>query len=109
MYTSIENVRPCDIDPYGIMHHSVYLQMYENAVFGYLRDILKIRNQYPLIRSADIKYVKPAYMGDALEICTELKDASADGKTLLFKQKIQKGKVLVNKGMLSVELNRRKD
>lgn len=109
MYTSIENVRPCDIDPYGIMHHSLYLQMYENAVFEYLRDTLKIKDQYPVIRSADIKYVKPAYMGDVLEVCTELKDASANGKILLFKQKIQKGKILVNKGMISVELNRRKD
>lgn len=106
MYTSIENVRPCDVDPYGIMHHSIYLQMYENAVFGYLRDTLNIKDQYPVIRSADIKYVKSAYMGDVLEVSTELKETSADGKTLLFKQKIQNGKILINRGVISVELNR---
>ncbi len=94
------------MDPYGIMHHSVYLQMYENAVFGYLRDTLQIRDQYPAVRNAEIKYVKPAYMGDVLEVCTELKETSADGKTLLFKQKIKNGRVLVNRGMISVELNR---
>lgn len=32
-----QQVRPGDVDPYGIMHHSVYFQMYELAFFDYIK------------------------------------------------------------------------
>ncbi len=99
-----QQVRPGDVDPYGIMHHSVYFQMYELAFFDYIKKRLGIKNKHPLIRQADLKYVKAATLGDVLEIETEIKEVHENDQVIVFRQKISKNGNILNRGMFWVEL-----
>ena len=99
-----QQVRPGDVDPYGIMHHSVYFQMYELAFFDYIKKRLGIKNKHPLIRQADLKYVKAATLGDVLEIETEIKEVQENDQVIVFRQKISKNGNILNRGMFWVEL-----
>jgi acyl-CoA thioester hydrolase len=90
-------VRGYELDSFGHVNHAVYLNYFEHARWSMLAEegitlewIAK-EKLWPVIISAQLKYMKPAFMGDRLEIRSRAIDAQRMRFT--FEQDIFRGDV----------------
>jgi YbgC/YbaW family acyl-CoA thioester hydrolase len=71
-------VRGYELDSYKHVNHAVYLSYLEHARWkllqdaGILRDDLDRWQRWPVIAHADVTYLKPTFIGDALEVRSEV-------------------------------------
>lgn len=88
-------VKPNEIDPYNVVHHSIYLCWYEFAIVEYCKSqegnsiIPSVLETY-YIKNIKSKYIGAAKSGDYLIIQTSLIAVNETEKTIKFKQKIIK-------------------
>ncbi len=74
------HVRGYELDSFGHVNHAVYLNYLEHARWSMLAEVgithaeISRRQLWPVIASIEIKYVKPAFMGDELEVRTQVVD-----------------------------------
>lgn len=85
-----------DTDAGGMVFHATYLDFMERARMDWLRtigfEIPKMVEQHHamfVVRSASIDYLKPARLGDALEVSLAL--ASMRGAQLVLDQRVTRG------------------
>jgi acyl-CoA thioester hydrolase len=90
-------VRGYELDSFGHVNHAVYLNYFEHARWSMLAEegitlewIAK-EKLWPVIISAQLKYLKPAFMGDRLEIRSRAVDVQRLRFT--FEQEIFRGDV----------------
>lgn len=81
-YRSSLEVRGYEIDSFGHVNNAVYLNYLEFARWKMLNEegitleqITKDK-QWPVIQSIEIKYLKPSFTGDVLEISTRITEVS---------------------------------
>jgi len=94
-------VRPNEIDPYNVVHHSIYLCWYEYAIVEYLRaqeDTLHkdILESY-FVKQVNSKYIDAAKVGNHLTIQTDMVKYDNVARTVKFKQQVvnkEQGKVI---------------
>jgi YbgC/YbaW family acyl-CoA thioester hydrolase len=90
-------VRGYELDSFGHVNHAVYLNYFEHARWrmlaeeGITLEWITREKLWPVIASAQIKYLKPAFMGDRLEIRSRAVDAQRMRFT--FEQDIYRGDV----------------
>jgi acyl-CoA thioester hydrolase len=105
-------VRGYELDSFGHVNHAVYLNYFEHARWSMLAEegitLEQISKEklWPVIISAELKYLKPAFMGDRLEIRSRAIDAQRMRFT--FEQSIYRGETLITTGRYeSVVINER--
>lgn len=92
--TQIE-VRGYELDSFGHVNNSVYLNYLEHARWrmlameGITLEEISRKKQWPVIASIHIRYLKPAFLGDELEIRTRIIEHSRVRFT--FEQEISRG------------------
>ncbi len=104
-YLTPLEVRGYELDSFGHVNHSVYLNYLEHARWRMLEQegitlaqITELK-LWPVIAHIDIQYVKPAFMGDTLEVRTTCID---HGKTrFVFDQNIYRGDVQIIKAKVT--------
>ena len=103
--TSID-VRGYELDSYGHVNHAVYVNYLEHARWKMLEEEgigigdFKKWSRWPVIAGLEIHYQKPAFLGDHLEIRTEIIEV---GKTsFTFAQSILRGEQPVAKAKIRV-------
>ena len=96
MVTSEEIVNIDDIDPYGMVHHSIYFRFYEHGIFKYLCKEKNRDNVSFVIREADMKYISSTFTGNSLKV-------SKDNR-YTFKQSIERNDKTVNSAKIVVDL-----
>jgi acyl-CoA thioester hydrolase len=98
--TQIE-VRGYELDSFGHVNHANYLGYLEHARWRMLAEEgitlpkLQVLKRWPVIAQMELKYLKPTFMGDLLEVETRCVDHSKIGFT--FEQIIKKGDLIVMK------------
>ena len=105
-------VRGYELDSFGHVNHATYIQYLEHARWKMLEEeqitLKKFIDwkRWPVIASVEVHYLKPTYMGDRLEIHTQMRDY---GKARLsFSQKAVRAGVEVLKATIhSVTVNER--
>lgn len=102
MVTSEEIVNIDDIDPYGMVHHSIYFRFYEHGIFKYLCKEKNQDNVSFVIREADMKYISSTFTGNSLKVITECKGNKDNRYT--FKQSIERNDKTVNSAKIVVDL-----
>ncbi|SCX10701.1 acyl-CoA thioester hydrolase, YbgC/YbaW family [Lachnospiraceae bacterium YSD2013] len=102
MVTSEEIVNIDDIDPYGMVHHSIYFRFYEHGIFKYLCKEKNQDNVSFVIREADMKYISSTFTGNSLKVITECKGSKDNRYT--FKQSIERNDKTVNSAKIVVDL-----
>lgn len=77
VYRTTIEVRGYELDSYGHVNNAVYLNYLEHARWKMLenssvtRARMKEWKRWPVVASIEAKYLKPAFMGEQLEIETE--------------------------------------
>ena len=102
MVTSEEIVNIDDIDPYGMVHHSIYFRFYEHGIFKYLCKEKNQDNVSFVIREADMKYISSTFTGNSLKVITECKGSKDNRYT--FKQSIERNDKTVNSAKIVEDL-----
>ena len=75
-YRSQIEVRGYELDSFGHVNHANYLNYLEHARWQMLQsegitlELLEKWQRWPVITRVDIKYLKPTFMGDLLEVET---------------------------------------
>lgn len=84
-YRAKIEVRGYELDSFGHVNNSVYLNYLEHARWKMLKEegitlpLLEELKRWPVITGMEIKYLKPTFMGDVLEVethCAEYGKAS---------------------------------
>jgi YbgC/YbaW family acyl-CoA thioester hydrolase len=90
-------VRGYELDSFGHVNHAIYLRYLEHARWemlaqeGITLSFLEERKRWPIIRKIEAEYLKPAFMGEVLDVVTQCVD---HGKaSSIFKQSIERGGV----------------
>ncbi len=102
MVTTEEIVNIDDIDPYGMVHHSIYFRFYEHGIFKYLCKEQNKENVSFVIREADMKYISSTYSGNTLKVITECRGNKDNRYT--FRQSIERNNKKVNSAKIVVDL-----
>lgn len=95
-------VRGYELDSYGHVNHAVYISYLEHARWKLLQDegvSLKRFNElklWPVISQLEVKYLKPTFLGDRLEVRTRVIE---HGKTnFTFGHEVYRGESKVFEG-----------
>jgi acyl-CoA thioester hydrolase len=81
-YRCTIEVRGYEIDSFGHVNNSVYLNYMEHARWKMLNEEgitlhqITQEKQWPVIQSIEIQYLKPSFSGDSLDITTRITEAS---------------------------------
>jgi thioesterase-3 len=92
-------VRGYELDGFGHVNHANYLNYLEHARWdalaqeGITLPLLEKLQRWPVIAKLEIKYVKPAFMGETLDITTRCVEHSDAG--MVFEQKIERAGILI--------------
>jgi len=92
-------VRGYELDGFGHVNHANYLNYLEHARWemlaqeGITLPMLEELQRWPVIANLEIKYVKPAFMGDTLDVTTQSVERTEAG--MVFEQKIERAGVLI--------------
>jgi acyl-CoA thioester hydrolase len=93
---SIE-VRGYELDSFSHVNHAVYVSYFEHARWKLLSEEeitlekFNLWKRWPVIGQIEVQYLKPAFMGDTLEIATEILE---QGKTnITFQQEIRRADI----------------
>ena len=103
-YSAQIEVRGYELDSFGHVNHANYLNYLEHARWKMLEQegitlpLLQEWKRWPVIAQLEIKYLKPTFMGDVLEVRTQCVDHSKASFT--FEQTILKTGVPVLKARL---------
>ena len=104
-HCSIE-VRGYELDSFGHVNHAMYVSYLEHARWKLLEEekiLLAQFNEWkrwPVIASLEISYLKPTFMGEKLDIRTQI---SESGRTSFFaEQEIFRGETSVLKAKVKV-------
>ncbi len=99
-------VRGYELDSFGHVNHAVYLSYLEHARWKLLEEegiTLKVFQgwkRWPVIAHVDVQFVRPTYMGDKLEIRTQINE---HGKTnFIAEQTIFRGETIVLKAKIRI-------
>lgn len=99
IYSSKISVRGYELDSFGHTNHAHYLSFMEHARWELLaQEGITLKHigewkRWPVIAGVEVKYLKPTYMGDVLEIRTQ---ALEHGRThFKLSQKILRGETVV--------------
>lgn len=74
LHRSILEVRGYELDSFGHVNHAVYVQYFEHARWkmladhGITRESLDAVKRWPVIAEIEVRYLKPTYLGDSLEV-----------------------------------------
>lgn len=96
--TEIE-VRGYELDSFGHVNNSVYLNYLEHARWRMLAEVgitlddINRQKQWPVISGINIRYLKPAFLGDQLEIRTRVTEHSR--VRFSFEQEIFRGETQI--------------
>ncbi|MDR3607328.1 MAG: thioesterase family protein [Oligoflexia bacterium] len=92
-------VRGYELDSFGHVNHGVYLNYFEHARWkmlaeeGITLELITRDKRWPVIAQIEVRYLKPTFMGDQLEIQTRVIEQSRARFTL--EQMIYRDGVLV--------------
>jgi YbgC/YbaW family acyl-CoA thioester hydrolase len=76
LYSTPIEVRGYELDSFGHVNHSVYLNYLEFARWQMLKkeginlEVIEREKRWPVIAGIEIRYLKPAFMGELLEVRT---------------------------------------
>jgi YbgC/YbaW family acyl-CoA thioester hydrolase len=105
-YQSKLHVRGYELDSFGHVNHAVYVQYLEHARWEMLAaegvtpaNFVEWK-RWPVIHRIEMDYVRPTFMGNELEILTQLADYGRI--QLIFAQSILHQGVVVAKGRVRV-------
>jgi acyl-CoA thioester hydrolase len=82
IYRCTLEVRGYELDSFGHVNNSVYLNYLEHARWkmlnqeGITLEQITREKLWPVIAAIEIKYIKPAFMGDTLEVRTQIVEYS---------------------------------
>jgi acyl-CoA thioester hydrolase len=88
-------VRGYELDSFGHVNHAAYVSYLEHARWHVLRDAgvtLQILNEWkrwPVIARIEVDYLRPTYMGDLLDIETQVVEHKKT--SFVFSQRILRG------------------
>jgi acyl-CoA thioester hydrolase len=88
LYTCRLEVRGYELDSFGHVNHSVYLNYLEHGRWrmlndeGITLDWIEREKLWPVIVGIEIRYLKPTFMGDVLEVRTQVVEHSRSRFTL---------------------------
>jgi len=94
-YTCTLEVRGYELDSFGHVNHGVYISYLEHARWKMLEEEgITLRNfnewgMWPVIIGVESHYLKPTYMGDRLEIQTQV--VHHDRASFTFEQNVFRG------------------
>lgn len=110
VYSCLIEVRGYELDSFNHVNHSVYLNYLEFARWKMLHaeeitlEKLQAWKLWPVIAKIEIQYLKPTFMGDQLEVRTQILEHSKT--SFVIKQDIYKGDMhVVDAKVLSVTVN----
>jgi YbgC/YbaW family acyl-CoA thioester hydrolase len=81
-YRSTIEVRGYELDSFGHVNNAVYLNYLEYARWkmlekeGITLDLIQKEKLWPVISAIEIKYLRPSFMGDQLEIRSRIVESS---------------------------------
>lgn len=105
VYRTTIEVRGYELDSYGHVNHAVYIQYLEHARWKMLQDEGITLNHFtqwkcwPVIAGLEVKYLKPTFVGDQLEVETRLIEFRRTGFRL--EQKIFRSGTQVLHGVIN--------
>ncbi len=105
--TEIE-VRGYELDSFGHVNHAVYISYLEHARWNMLAEVsiglkeLQEWKRFPVIAEVNAKYRRPTFLGEKLEVKTEVVETGRVAFTL--EQKIFRAEELVFEGRVKVVL-----
>jgi YbgC/YbaW family acyl-CoA thioester hydrolase len=91
-YRSQLTVRGYELDSFGHVNHANYLRYFEHARWemlaseGITLPFLEEKKRWPIIRKIEVEYIRPAFMGEVLDVVTECVDHG--NASSVFKQTI---------------------
>ncbi len=98
-YRCTLEVRGYELDSFGHVNHSVYVNYLEHARWKMLEEenitLEKFNTwkRWPVIAQIEVNYLKPAFMGEKLEVTTRVLEQGKTNHT--FHQDIHRGETLV--------------
>jgi thioesterase-3 len=103
-------VRGYELDGFGHVNHANYLNYLEHARWdalaqeGITLPLIEELQRWPVIAQLEIKYLKPAFMGETLSVLTTCVERTEAGMT--FEQKIERdGALICSAKIQSVTVN----
>jgi len=99
-------VRGYELDSFGHVNHAQYISYLEHARWKLLAEEkvglaeFQAWKRWPVIAQLEVQYVKPAFMGDILDIRTVAVEHSKVSFT--FEQNIFRGETLIFRGKVKV-------
>ena len=93
-WKTLLHVRGYELDSFGHVNHAVYISYLEHARWELLREEgitleeFKTWNRWPVIAALEAKYLRPSFLGDALEIHTYITEGGRS--RFIFEQAILK-------------------
>ncbi len=105
-YRASLDVRGYEIDGYGHVNHAVYINYMEYARWKMLEEeSIGLKNftewkRWPIISAIEMKYLKPCYLGDKLEVRSKVIEHSR--ARLIIEQEIYRADAPVAKGTVQV-------
>ncbi len=95
IWTTKIHVRGYELDSFGHVNHAVYISYLEHARWELLREegvtLEKFQtwNRWPVIAALDVRYLRPAFLGDELVIKSHMTEGGRSRFT--FEQAIYRG------------------
>lgn len=102
-----------DTDGGGIVYYVNYLKFMERARTEFLRHLgfdhyLHAEEDFMfVVRAADVRYVQPARMDDALTVSAQIQ--SLGRASLIFRQEVRRGDVMLCSGQIEIACVKRSD
>jgi YbgC/YbaW family acyl-CoA thioester hydrolase len=98
-------VRGYELDSFGHVNHANYLRYLEHARWemlaaeGITLPFLEENKRWPIIRKIEIDYIRPAFMGEVLNVITECVEHG--NASSVFKQTIERDGVEILRARVS--------
>ncbi len=108
LFRSEIEVRGYELDSFGHVNHAVYISYLEHARWKMLAEVsiglkeLQEWKRFPVIAEVNAKYRRPTFLGEKLEVKTEVVESGRVAFTL--EQKIFRAEELVFEGRVKVVL-----
>ena len=94
-------VRPDEVDPYRIAHHSRYTVWAENALLSWMKETGKAAAYR--VMEFQCKYIASALLDEELAVTLRRKTEKSDIASFSFSMRKKKGQQLLSTGLLTVQ------